>query len=240
MCISIISDPMINNRHPLITYTAYISIVIQILTTIIGVHGILIPLSKEHQIIKDIMIMETVVQIIELCFYITLIYYLFNIRNELTYTRYFDWALTTPIMLFSTVLFFQYNNNRAKPETKPETTIEIISKYKTPILTFTLANWVMLLCGFLGERKAIPRVSGFFLGSAAFLYSFYVIYNTFVGTSTINHLLFFIMFVIWALYGFAYLAPYYIKNALYNVLDIFAKNFYGIFIYWKILQLRPL
>ena len=234
---------MINNHHPLITYTAYTSIIVQIFTTILGVHGILIPLSKDHQIIKDIMVMETVVQIIELCFYITLIYYLFNIRNELTYTRYFDWALSTPIMLLSTVLFFQYNNHRTtntSQKSAPPTTMGIISKYKTPILTFTIANWVMLLCGFLGERKAIPRVSGFFFGSAAFLYSFYVIYKTFVGTSTINHILFLFMFGIWACYGFAYLAPYYVKNALYNVLDIFAKNFYGIFIYWKILQLRPL
>lgn len=227
---------MINNKHPLIKYSAYLSIFVQLITTVIGIHGILIPLSKEHQIIKDIMIMETVVQIIELCFYMTLIYYLFQLRNELTYTRYFDWALSTPIMLLSTILFFQYNQNQA--QNIEQTTMEILSKNKIPIVLFLLANWVMLLCGFLGERKQISRLAGFFVGSAAFLYSFYVVYRTFVGTIPINRLLFAVMFFIWAFYGFAYLMPYYVKNASYNILDIFAKNFYGVFIYWKIQQLR--
>ena len=41
---------------------------------------------------------------------------------------------------------------------------------------------------------------------------------------------------IWSLYGVAALLPVLAKNISYNVLDIIAKNFYGLFIYYKIKQ----
>jgi bacteriorhodopsin len=31
-------------------------------------------------------------------------------------------------------------------------------------------------------------------------------------------------------YGIVAILPYYLKNALYNILDLFAKNFFGIFL----------
>jgi len=99
-----------------------------------------------------------------------------------------------------------------------------------------LANTGMLLFGVLGETKKIPRWIGLLGGSLAFLYSFYVIYSHFVDENQINRMLFFFMFFIWALYGVAYMAPYYIKNCSYNILDIFAKNFYGLFILYFVLS----
>jgi bacteriorhodopsin len=42
------------------------------------------------------------------------------------------------------------------------------------------------------------------------------------------------MFVFWSLYGIAAVLNFENKNTSYNVLDIFAKNFYGIFLYWFI------
>jgi bacteriorhodopsin len=35
---------------------------------------------------------------------------------------------------------------------------------------------------------------------------------------------------VWAIYGVAAVLPYHIKNTMYNILDIFAKNFFGIFL----------
>ncbi len=94
----------------------------------------------------------------------------------------------------------------------------------------------MLLAGFLGERNIISRINGFIFGTIAFIYSFYIIYIEFVGKNTINNILFFTMFSIWSLYGIAYLFPYVPKNTMYNILDIFSKNFYGLFIYFIILK----
>jgi hypothetical protein len=42
------------------------------------------------------------------------------------------------------------------------------------------------------------------------------------------------MFGIWALYGVAFLCPSVVKNVSYTILDIFAKNFFGIFLYYII------
>ena len=157
-----------------------------------------------------------------------------KLTYEVTYTRYFDWFISTPIMLLTTVFFMEYLTYEKLGQTIKIK--EIIEKDYVEIIKIVIANFFMLLFGFLGERKYITRVNGFILGTIAFLYSFYVIYNEFVGENTINNILFFIMFIIWSLYGVAYLFPYVTKNTMYNILDIFSKNFYGLFIYYVILQ----
>jgi bacteriorhodopsin len=39
------------------------------------------------------------------------------------------------------------------------------------------------------------------------------------------------MFVVWSLYGVAAVFDFTTKNISYNILDLFAKNFYGLFLY---------
>jgi bacteriorhodopsin len=46
------------------------------------------------------------------------------------------------------------------------------------------------------------------------------------------------MFIVWSLYGVAAILPFFIKNISYNILDIFAKNFFGLFLYGIILWKR--
>ena len=50
--------------------SASISLFVQIIMGIVGLHGIFIKLTEKDQILTDIMILETLVQFIELCFYI--------------------------------------------------------------------------------------------------------------------------------------------------------------------------
>lgn len=214
--------------------SAYISLAVQLIIGLIGIHGILIPLSKKDGILTNIMILETIVQFIELTFYIWLTMQLSKLTYDVTYTRYFDWFLSTPIMLLTTIFFMEYLTyaNTSK-------IIKIKNILKTDfyrIIKIVIANFFMLLGGFLGEINVITRNNGFIFGTIAFLYSFYLIYERFVGNEYINNVLFFTMFIIWALYGVAYLFPYVTKNTMYNILDIFSKNFYGLFIYFIILQ----
>jgi bacteriorhodopsin len=42
------------------------------------------------------------------------------------------------------------------------------------------------------------------------------------------------MFIFWSLYGVAAVFDFENKNTSYNILDIFAKNFFGMFLYWLI------
>ena len=225
---------MISGSQQEILKSAYISLAVQIIIGIIGIHGIFIPLREEDKILTNIMILETIVQFIELCFYIWITMQLSKLTYEVTYTRYFDWFISTPIMLLTTIFFMEYLTYEKLGQTIKIK--EIIEKDYVEIIKIVIANFFMLLFGFLGERKYITRVNGFILGTIAFLYSFYIIYNEFVGENTINNILFFIMFIIWSLYGVAYLFPYVTKNTMYNILDIFSKNFYGLFIYYVILQ----
>lgn len=214
--------------------SAYISLAVQLIIGLIGIHGILIPLNKKDGILTNIMILETIVQFIELTFYIWLTMQLSKLTYDVTYTRYFDWFLSTPIMLLTTVFFMEYLNFQ-----KTDKIIKIKNIFNRDfyrIIKIVIANFFMLLGGFLGEIKIISRTNGFIFGTLAFLYSFYLIYERFVGNELINNVLFFTMFIIWALYGFAYLFPYVTKNTMYNILDIFSKNFYGLFIYFIILQ----
>ena len=42
---------------------------------------------------------------------------------------------------------------------------------------------------------------------------------------------------IWSIYGIAALFNFKIKNAFYNILDIFSKNFYGLFLAYLVYSL---
>jgi len=217
-----------NSMDELLVQTTKISIWIQFLTGMVGLYGVFIVLPAKHHMLTDILILETVVQCIEFIFYVWLVS---HITTEITVTRYYDWFLSTPLMLVSTVLFMKYNSSPV-----PITSMEVLFKHGNHIIQFLLANTGMLLFGVLGELNKIPRWIGLLGGSLAFLYSFYVIYSHFVDENQINKILFFFMFFIWALYGVAYMAPFYLKNCAYNILDIFAKNFYGLFILYFVLS----
>ena len=56
---------------------------------------------------NDIMMMELVVQFIEFSFYVWLVIQLSRMSFEVTYTRYFDWFISTPIMLLTTAYFME-------------------------------------------------------------------------------------------------------------------------------------
>ena len=98
-----------------ILQSAYISLIIQIITGLITFAGIFIKLKPEDYILTEILILETVVQFIEFSFYIWLIFALNSASETLiTPVRYFDWIITTPTMLLTTIFFMEYNNIRAK------------------------------------------------------------------------------------------------------------------------------
>ena len=98
------------------------------------------------------------------------------------------------------------------------------------IIPVLLLNWLMLLFGYLGEINFIPVLLGVFLGFIPFLIYYYLIYVNYVTENSSGYMLFWYFFFFWSLYGFAAVLPYNLKNSLYNLLDLFAKNFFGIFL----------
>lgn len=210
--------------------TAQLSLLVQVVTGILAAEAIFIKLPKEHQILTSVITMETVVQIIEFVFYIWVTQTTLDVTS-ITARRYIDWAITTPTMLLSTIFYFEYLKNREANPGSVITAREVLSKNSTAIIITLAANWLMLATGILGELGITPLLPSNAVGFVFFAISFYYIYK-FSGTP--GHHLFMFLLVVWSLYGVAAMLPAVWKNISYNMLDIVAKNFYGIYIWWQI------
>ena len=76
-----------------------ISLGVQAITGLLGIYGLTIPLAPKDVILRQVLGLEIVVQIIEFVFYLGFLSIL-NL-NSLTQERYYDWFLSTPVMLFT-------------------------------------------------------------------------------------------------------------------------------------------
>ena len=80
----------------------------------------------------------------------------------------------------------------------------------------------------------MPVMLGVSLGFIPFLIYYYIIYKKYALLSEDGLKIFFYFFIIWSVYGIAATLPYKLKNMFYNILDLFAKNFLGIFLSYLI------
>jgi hypothetical protein len=150
--------------------------------------------------------------------------------------RYIDWSITTPTMLVQLILYLIYLKD--KENGLDVTTLDFFTLLteNSSAISFVLSlNWLMLIFGYLGEVNIIDTLSGVLLGFVPFLIYYYIIYVKYARESKDGWKLFWYFFTFWSLYGVVALLPYYIKNALYNILDLFAKNFFGLFLSYIIL-----
>lgn len=217
-----------------IELTTNFSIVVQIIACIVGIHGLFIELPEKHKILYSILIIETIVQIIEIFFYVFFIRTMIKSSlSDIATIRYYDWFLTTPIMLFSTIAYFKYQQSLLEAQSKPMTLKEFVSEnYKNIIIIFIL-NFLMLLCGYLGETNVINNSFAIFIGFIFFAMIFYIIYKEYAVPSQ-QYSMFYLMTIIWALYGIAAMLNDVNKNNMINMLDLAAKNFFGFYIYYVI------
>ena len=217
------------NLKKIFNYTLIISIIIQIFTFIISIHGIFTETPAAYILIKDLFFLELFVQLIEGVFYIWLAFNFLKLTN-ITPKRYFDWALTTPTMLITLIAYLIFINAKENNQTQGLTLYSILTTNSNIIIPILLLNWTMLLFGYLGEIKVIPVLYSIILGFIPFLIYYAMIYYNFVQSNN-NGFMFFLYFLFfWSLYGFVAALPYYAKNILYNILDLFAKNFFGLFL----------
>ena len=215
--------------------TLVISIIVQIITGIIDIAAFFVTVPTIYSIIRQLLIIELVVQFFEGSFYVWLAYNFTKVLN-VTPKRYIDWAITTPSMLITLMIYLIYLNKRVENKTNELNFLTIVKDNSNIFIPVLLLNWLMLLFGYLGEMKIIPVLLGVFLGFIPFLIYYYIIYVNYVTQNTSGYLLFWYFFFFWSLYGFVAVLPYYIKNSFYNILDLFAKNFFGIFLSYIIIS----
>ena len=147
---------------------------------------------------------------------------------NITPMRYYDWVLTTPTMLINLICYLKFLQNTEKDF------FGIMHDEFYTILIVLILNWLMLLFGYLGERFILPISASVLLGFIPFLLYYYIIYSNYV--TEIGLPIFIYFFVFWSLYGVAASLPYNAKNTCYNMLDLVAKNFFGIFLFYMIIM----
>jgi hypothetical protein len=217
------------NSKYLFYITLVISIAVQIITGIIEVGAFFVKVPSSYLLIRQLLAIELVVQFFEGLFYLWLAYNFAKVVN-VTPKRYIDWAITTPSMLITLMLYLIYLDKKSKNEMDGLELFALLKKNVSVFIPVVLLNWLMLLFGYLGEMRIIPVFLGVFLGFIPFLIYYYMIYTNYVTLNTTGYLMFWYFFFFWALYGVVAVLPYYVKNACYNILDLFAKNFFGIFL----------
>ena len=225
------------NYRNLFYITLVISVVVQFLTGIIEMGAAFyVDVPRENYIIKQLLYLELVVQAIEGLFYIWLVYNFDSVAN-VTPKRYIDWTITTPTMLTTLIfylIYLRYKND--KLDTTKLDFFTLANDNSSALSKILLLNWSMLFFGYLGEMKILSTLSGVLLGFVPFLLYYYAIYEKYAVKSGEQGVkLFWYFFFFWSLYGVVALLPYNLKNSLYNILDLFAKNFFGLFLSYTIL-----
>lgn len=213
--------------NKLIYTTGVLSFIIQIIITIVDTYALSIPIPQSLIVIKNLLWIEYFINFIEGTFYIWMIHNFSKIKN-ITIARYYDWALTTPTMLFTYSMYLLHTKNIE--EHKNHDLLKLINNEKYVLLTIILLNWLMLFFGYISELGKMNVKLSTFLGFIPFTIMFYIIYEKYSKYTPIGVITFFYVVFIWSLYGVAALMSYEVKNIMYNILDLFAKNFFGLFL----------
>lgn len=205
--------------------TSVISLFIQILTGLFDMYVLSMEFSPSMSFIKNLLWIELFVQIIESFFYFWMVINFSNIKNITKY-RYYDWVITTPSMLFTYCMHLYHMNNK-----HDKRSFYSIAESNAPDLLPILGlNTMMLFIGYLAEIGKLKPLTSAILGFVPFFMFFYLIHQTYAKHTMVGRMTFHYFITVWSLYGFASILKYKYKNFAYNILDLFSKNFFGIYL----------
>jgi len=177
--------------------------------------------------IRNILNLETCVSIVAAFFYSKFVTIIEDKKknNKIAYKeindlRYLDWSITTPLLLLELLLALSFNNKMGS-----------INFYHFIIIL--LLNYGMLGSGYLGETNKVDKVSAIVIGFVFFIALYLFIYIIYVRPkyNFDNNILYFSFVFLWTIYGIVYYLDEEAKNIGYNILDLLAKCFLGIF-FW--------
>ena len=203
--------------------SAYVSLIIQFLVGLINIYGLNINVPDNKKIIKDILKLELGVQIIEFIFYTWMIINFEFIKN-ITPFRYLDWIITTPTMLITLIAYLSNKTNISLKK--------YITENKLFVIKIIILNVIMMLFGLAGELNYMDYNTSILIGFIPFIYYFKMIYDKYLieNTESTKTKLYWFFFIIWTIYGVVAFLPYDQKNTAYNILDLFSKNLFSIFL----------
>lgn len=205
----------------------YFSIIVQFITFFLNIYALIVSSSKP--ILNKLLSLELFVQFIEGSFYFYWYKNFSQIKN-VTPFRYIDWAISTPAMLITLILYIANPNLQSKISW-----VSILFSEISWISIVLILNWLMLLLGYLGETNKMSIYLAVFLGFIPFIIYFSIIYFVYVKSFDRGYDLFYYFVFFWSLYGIAALLPYKTKNSIYNILDLFSKNFFVVYLFYQTL-----
>ena len=135
-----------------------------------------------------------------------------NKWEKITFLRYIDWSITTPMMLLSLSMILSMN-----------TGIQIDSIQMGYIF---ILDWIMLYVSYAGETNVIDRTTANILEFIPFVIIFGLLYNRFIRNKNIqqNNMILIYYFIVWFLYGIMYMFDEKTMNVYFNILDFFSKT----------------
>ena len=200
--------------------SAKISAIAQIAFALFSLVGFSKVLDEDKQFLLLLLVLDTAVQLIEFVFYASFIY----IGKLATVYRYIDWYVSTPIMLVTTMMFLEYLDD------KTVTLGAFGGEFQNQIIFVVLMNAIMLSFGVCAKLGVVPRAIAVPLGWIPFLLVFAVIFAANAYKTPGGAAFFAFVAVVWSLYGVAALLSDTRKNVAYNLLDVVAKNVYGVIV----------
>ena len=183
----------------LIHHTAGLSLFIQIITGLIDYYVLTLPTSPDLKLLRELLLLEFIVQIVEGAFYVWLVFAISTATN-ITLKRYWDWFITTPTMLITFSTFLIYLRFKESGATGIPSFTSIISDNLMTYSSIVLLNTAMLLFGYLGELKKISLFTSVFGGFVPFFIMFYMIYENFAKYTDLGTTMFWYFFIVWGLY----------------------------------------
>jgi hypothetical protein len=89
-----------------------VSLIIQLISGIIGSYVLLLKIKPEYNYLYSLMFLDTLVQFTEAFYYSLFIYYGVSAEYA-SKLRYYDWFITTPVMLLITIALVFYNSQHS-------------------------------------------------------------------------------------------------------------------------------
>ena len=233
------TTPIVEKKHPIqhyIKFSFYVTYVFLLTTATIT---FIEAMRTNNPTVRHVLNLETAVSLIAGYFYSTFLDKLSTYEkedkpidwSEIITTRYFDWAMTTPLMLLVLSLVLSSNIKKVVP--------------LSFILVVILLNYLMLYIGYIGETGQLERKWACGLGFIPFIIMFGIIYRKFVLPvyNLSNNVIFGIFVGIWLFYGVFYMMDKPLQNVGLNTLDCLAKCCFGLGLwayFTKIIVLRPI
>lgn len=210
-------------------FSGILSLFVQIFTGAFDVYVLTFSHDEYYHLIRELLKIELYVQLVEGIFYVWLVTNFYSIKN-ITPMRYYDWVITTPTMLFTYCVYLLHLKRNGVHDKSKDSFLDIIEKNTPNLVPIFILNTLMLMFGYFVEMGVLSLNYGVSLGFVPFFMMFYLIYENYAKFTDIGLQTFWYFLIVWGIYGIAALAPYKIKNIMYNILDLFSKNFFGIFL----------